>query len=50
MRRYWKNLAERAATPAFTTEQVAEAFPVALKNEFREAPLAQIRDILGGSA
>jgi hypothetical protein len=50
MRRHWKHLAERAATPAFTAEQVAEAFPVALKNEFREAPLGQIRDILGGSA
>lgn len=50
MRRHWRDLAERAATPAFTAEQVAEAFPVALKNEFREAPLAQIRDILGGGA
>ena len=50
MRRHWKDLAERAAAPAFTAEQVAEAFPVALKNEFSEAPLTQIRDILGGSA
>lgn len=49
MRRHWKDLAERAATSAFTLDQVAEAFPVALKNEFSEAPLAQIRHILGGS-
>jgi hypothetical protein len=49
MRRHWRDLAERAATPAFNAEQVAEAFPVALKIEFREAPLAKIRDILGGS-
>ncbi len=47
MRRHWKDLAQRAATAAFTAEQVAEAFPVALKNEFSEAPLAEIRKILG---
>jgi len=50
MRRQWRDLAERAATPAYTAEQVAEAFPVALKHDFREAPLLQIRDILGDSA
>jgi hypothetical protein len=48
MRRHWRALAERAATPAYTPDQVAESFPIALKNEFREAPLAQIRNILGG--
>lgn len=50
MRRHWRALAERAATPAYAAEQVAEAFPVALKRDFREAPLAQIRDILGGGS
>lgn len=50
MRRQWRDLAERAATPAYSTAQVAEAFPVALKRDFREAPLSQVRDILGGSA
>jgi hypothetical protein len=48
MRRHWKDLAERAATPAYSPHEVGEAFPVALKNDFREAPLEQIRDILGG--
>jgi hypothetical protein len=48
MRRHWKALAARAATPAYSPTQVAEAFPVALKRDFREAPLSQIRDILGG--
>lgn len=50
MRRHWRDLAERAATPAYSAEQVAEAFPIALKRDFREAPLSQVRDILGGSA
>lgn len=50
MRDHWRNLAERATTPAFTAEQVAEAFPVALKNDFCEAPLAQLRDIFGDNA
>lgn len=50
MRHHWKNLAERAMTPAFTIDQVAEAFPVALKNDFCEVPLAQIQDIFGSSA
>lgn len=50
MRRQWRDLAERAATPAYSAEQVAEAFPLALKRDFREAPLSQVRDILGGSA
>lgn len=48
MRRHWKALAARAATPAYSPTQVAEAFPVALKRDFGEAPLSQIRDILGG--
>lgn len=49
MRRPWKLLAERAGTPAYAPEEVSEAFPVALKSDFREAPLEQVRDILGGS-
>ena len=49
MRRPWKLLAERAGTPAYAPQEVSEAFPVALKSDFREAPLAQVRDILGGT-
>lgn len=48
MRRHWKDLAERAGTPAYSPGDVADAFPVALRRDFREAPLSQIRDILGG--
>ncbi len=49
MRRPWKLLAERAGTPAYACEEVSEAFSVALKSDFREAPLDKVRDILGGS-
>lgn len=48
MRRHWKDLAERAETPAFSTGDMDEALRVALKKEFSEAPLSAIREILGG--
>jgi hypothetical protein len=48
MRRHWRDLAERASTPAFSANEVGEAFPIALKRDFREAPLERVRDILGG--
>ncbi len=47
MRQHWKHVAERAATPAYGPEEIAEAFPIALKKDFREAPVSTIRDILG---
>lgn len=50
MRRHWRDLAERAATPAYIIEQVSEAIPVALMRDFQEVPLSQIREILVGSA
>lgn len=48
MRRYWKTVAERAATEAYSIDQVCEALPYALNKDLREAPLDVIRDILGG--
>lgn len=45
---HWKSLAERAATPAYSLAEVAEAWSVALNAEMREAPLDEIRTILGG--
>ena len=49
MRQHWKDLAKRAATPAFNSAEVGEAIPVALRREFAEAPLAKVREILGGA-
>ena len=50
MRRPWKDLAERAAKAAFSTDEVCEALPRALRREFREAPVEAVREILGGGA
>jgi hypothetical protein len=43
----WKVLAERAAKAAYSADEVCEALPRALKREFREAPIADVRSILG---
>lgn len=49
MRRHWKHLAERAATPAYAREDVEEALPLALKKDFlSEAPLFEVAEILRG--
>lgn len=48
MKRHWKDLAERAATPAFSAGEVADCVPVALRQDFRETPLLKVRDIFGG--
>ena len=49
MRRHWKELAERAAKAAFSSDEVCEALPVAIKRDFfAEAPLETVREILGG--
>lgn len=48
-RRHWINLAERAATPAYSPREVAEAGVVAVKTEMREAPVEEVRRVfLGG--
>jgi len=48
LRKHWQDLAERAANQACPLDQVCEALPPALQKEFAEAPLAVVRDILGG--
>ncbi len=50
MRRHWKDLAQRAAKSAFAPEQVCEALPYALKRDILEAPIKDIRDIMGGGS
>jgi hypothetical protein len=48
MQPHWKKLAERAANPSYTSYEVDEALLPPLMREFREAPLSEIRAILGG--
>jgi hypothetical protein len=48
MRRPWRDLSERAAKAAFSPDQVREALPHALKQEFMDAPVKAVRDILDG--
>lgn len=48
MRRPWRDLSERAAKAAFSPDQVREALPHALKQEFLGAPVKAVQDILGG--
>jgi hypothetical protein len=50
MRRHWKDLAERAAKAAFSSDQVTEGLPYALKKDILGAPIAEIRDIMGGGS
>ncbi len=50
MRRHWKDLAQGAAKSAFTPEEVCEALPYALKRDILEAPIKDIRDIMGGGS
>ena len=47
MRQHWKDLAKRAANPAYSPDEVSEALLPPLRREFREAPLSEIRGILG---
>lgn len=47
MRRHWKDFAERADKAAYSASDVCEALPVALRNEFREAPIEQLKAALG---
>jgi hypothetical protein len=48
MQRHWKKLAERAANPSYTCDEVDEGLLPPLMREFKEAPLSEIRAILGG--
>ena len=47
MRSHWKDVAQRAARPAFSPDQVCEALSHALKRDILEAPIKAVRDILG---
>lgn len=48
MRRHWKKFAERAAKRSYSLDEAAAVLPGALSNDFKEAPLNQVRDILLG--
>ena len=48
MRPRWKDLAERAATPAYDLEQVNEVLPVALAADFNPELVADVVEILRG--
>src|SRR5688500_15135797 len=48
MRRHWRDFAERAANRACAMDEVGEAVVPALKREFAEAPIKNVRDALGG--
>lgn len=49
MRKHWKILAERADKAAYSEHEVSEALPAALRAEFREIPLEQLKKALGAS-
>lgn len=50
LRRHWKKLAEWAATPSFSPDEVAASIPDALLKDFKEVyvPLLRIREIFVG--
>ncbi len=50
LRRHWQDFAERSAKAAYSPDQVSEALPHALKKEILEAPIKEIRDIMGGDS
>lgn len=47
MRKHWKDLAERADKAAYSPADVAEALPVALQKDFRDAPFEQLKAAFG---
>ena len=48
MRRHWKDFAERSAKAAFSSGEVSEALPHAIKKDILEAPIKEVREIMGG--
>jgi hypothetical protein len=48
LRPHWKKLAEWAAKPAFSLDDVATVLTVALKQDFSEKVLKRVRGILSG--
>ena len=49
MKRHWKKFAERLENSSYTPEEIDEAWLSALKKDFREPPLSEIRTILVGN-
>ncbi len=47
LRRPWPKLAERAAKPAYSVDEMVDAFEAGLRRELREVP-SVIREIMGG--
>lgn len=47
MRRHWRPFAERVENPSCPLDQVCDALNHALKKDFAEAPVEQVKDILG---
>lgn len=48
MRRHWRPFADRVENPARSLKEVCEALEHALKKDFVEAPVEQVKNILGG--
>ena len=48
MRQHWKAVSQLAANSTFALDDVADAFQIALKRDFRNVPLSEVRDIFGG--
>lgn len=48
MRRHWRPFAERVQNPSCPLDQVCEALNYGLEKDFAEAPVEQVKDILGG--
>jgi hypothetical protein len=48
MRRHWRPFADRVENPACPLKEVCEALEHAIKRDFAEAPVEQVKNILGG--
>jgi hypothetical protein len=48
LRRHWQDFAERCAKAAFSSTEVCEALPHALKKDILETPIKEVREIMGG--
>jgi len=48
LRRHWKKFLERVVTPSFSSCEVIEALSNALINDFKEAPVSRVLNILQG--
>ena len=46
MPRHWRDFKNRASNSTYSLDQVSEAFEQAVKIDFRDAPLSDVRSIL----